>query len=174
MVLKLEDGTGGDSLITLDYFKAYCEAHGYDISDADDVSDLEPACRRASTYISNGWVWQGYKIGQRTQLQAWPRYDVQDAEGFPVDNTSIPHEVSDATCEATFYEYENPNGLTPVSVLSGRVQSETVGPISVTYTSLGPDASYDRPVLPILMDILKALMGVNATASAFTGRANRG
>lgn len=172
MVVKVEDGTGGDVLCTLQYFKDYCAARGYDISGAVD-EELEEALRRGSNYISTGWIWPGTKIGYRVQLLAWPRFSVNDSDGDPVASDSVPHEVADATCEATFYEYENPNGLNPVVTLTDRVSSESVGPISVSYANMGNDPTASRPMLPIITDILKPLLSCHS-GTGFTSRANRG
>lgn len=172
MALKVEDGTGGDALITRQQFIDYCTAKGYDTSDFDPDVDFDPAIRRASTYISTGWNWQGFKVAGRSQILAWPRSGVVDNDGYGVDFNSIPREVQDATCEASFYELEHPNGLMPIITLTDRVASETVGPISTTYFNQGADISASAPVLTILNEILKPLLMRGDTS--FTSRANRG
>lgn len=177
MALKVEDGTGGDALVSVSDFQAYCEAKGYDLTSYDPTADMEPAIRRGSTYITNGWEdqFQGYRIGQRAQIQAWPRYNVATPEGWAVDNMSIPREVTAAASEASYYELLNPNGLTPSVTLTDRVLSEKVGPLEVQYAPMGVSIDASRPVLSILADLLRPLLSAGATGnSPVFSRADRG
>lgn len=172
MALVIENGEGGDAFIDLTYFQEYCDDHGYDLSDFDDTKQ-EQAIRAASTYISAGFDWPGLKYGGRAQVLAWPRSDVTDSEGWPVSYLTIPREVEMATAEAAFFLLQNPGALNPVVSLTGRVISETVGPISTTYANPGMEISADRPVLVIINDLLKPLLWNNG-GSSVTARADRG
>lgn len=172
MTLTLEDGTGGDALITLQQFKDYCDDVGYDYSTFDDEDDIEPAIRRGSNFISTSRMYKGTRIGGRAQVQAFPRSGVITPEGWSVDATSIPREARDATAEATWYELNNPNGLLPSVIMTDRVTQEQVGPISVTYAAANNDANAAKPVLTIVETLLAPL--VDRSTSFVTARANRG
>jgi hypothetical protein len=174
MALTVENGTGGDALVSLNDFEVYCEEHGYDLTAFTDPEE-EVAIRNASTYISRAFSYKGLKVGARHQIQAWPRYGVWDEEGYGVDYTTVPWEVVDATCEAAWYDLNNPGKLNPNVVITERALIETVGPISVTYESrrgLGTNVNDSRPILTIIGDLLAPLLSPNA--SSVTVRAVRG
>jgi hypothetical protein len=173
MPLTVEDGTGGDAMISLAYFVQYCTDHGYDIAAFDDTDDIEPAIRRASTYITAGWRFQGFKTGGRAQVQAFPRAGVIDEDGWAILPNEIPREVQAAVAEASFYELENPNALNPSILQTERVLSETVGPISTTYADSGSSISASRPVLTIVGDLLGPLLATQSYGGV-TARADRG
>jgi hypothetical protein len=172
MALVVENGTGGDALISLADFKTYATNKGYVYSPTFSDTQIEQAIRRASLWVSTTYNFKGYTIGGRAQIQAWPRYNVETSDGWYVDSTTIPREVSWATAEATWYELNNPNALSPVETLTDRVVSETVGPISVTYAQYGSDVSAGRPYLLIVSELLAPLLVSNS--NAYTTKAIRG
>lgn len=172
--LIVENGTNnGDALITLAYFLDYCANKGYDVDDSADDDTLNAAIRRGSLYISTYSRYQGFKKGGRLQLMAFPRTGMIDEDGYGIDGLTVPREAQMATAEASYYEYQNPNALNPQVDLTARVKSETIGPISTTYDLPSTGATGSRPILTILGDILRPLMG-SKTSNRLVGRAERG
>lgn len=173
MTIIVEDGTGGNALIDGDYFAQFASDMGWDIDSYDDT-EIEPAIRRASIYISNAFTYQGYKKNGRTQIQAFPRVGMLDNEGFGIDPDSIPREAQMATGYATMFELTTPGGLAPSGSLSQLVRQETVGPISIQYLDRNSGVEALRPTLYAVKDILSPLITENAGSNNFVGRADRG
>lgn len=121
-----------------------------------DESDKLAAIRRAEAYL-DGLNWRGIKTGGRSQVPAWPRSEVIDRDGEEVDPNQIPHEIQRAAAVLAVVELANPGGLTPQITPAQIAQSETVGPISVTYR-LGSGASDARPIVTAAMDAIKGLL----------------
>ena len=161
LTLIVEDGTGladADALVSLSVFQTYCAAKGYALAGFDAETAQEPAIRRGTTYISNAFAWPGERTTGRVQSLAWPRDDVEDAEGWAVPSDEVPREVRQATCEAAYYELLNPNGLTPAVNLTQQVKSKAIGPIRKEFFAGPMTASAARPVLTIIGDILAPLL----------------
>jgi len=172
MALVVETGTGGDALISLAQFNDFAEKMGWDVSAYDDL-DIEAAIRRASYYISTNYKYQGYTIGGRAQVLAFPRSGMIDGEGHGIDPTTVPREAETATYHATYYEMQTPGGLTPSGSTSDLVKSESVGPISIEYAGAGNGVDGLRPTLFAVKDALGPLLS-KTSFSPFTARADRG
>ena len=95
-----------------------------------------------------------------------------DVGGFGISHLSIPREAQDAAAHATWYEYNNPGGLTPSGTTSGLIKSETVGPISIEYGGTGEGVAGLRPTLFAVVDFIRPLLARNT--SSLTARGNRG
>lgn len=130
----------------------------------------------------------GVRTGGRAQVREWPRkpitadqaYNRQDAwgaprvpygykglpypatvfdlDGNPIPTDAVPAEIEYATYEAALRELTSPGGLSPDYVYSGRVTSERIGPIGVTYAGPMNGADDVRPVVTIIDDILAPLI----------------
>lgn len=178
MTLTVEDGTGladADALISLEYADAYHEARGNAawVDEGDD--DLkEAAIRRASFFLTSSYAWKGYRLKQRGQSLAWPRYDVVDGEGLFVPPDAVPREIKEATAEIALRELVTPGSMTPDVTLSAAVKSETVGPISVEYANVSTSASASRPILTLVDDLVAGFINSARGASGYSGRAIRG
>lgn len=159
MSLIVEDGTGksnADALISLDYWKAYADAHGWDYSGKDDTDDIEPAIRRGSEYVSDAFGWKGTRL-TRDQAFAWPRYGVCDADVWPINTDEVPIQVQRAVAEASWRELQSADSLRPDVTMTERVKSEQVGPLAVTYAEAsGPNAA--RPDVKVVRDLLRGLL----------------
>lgn len=173
MALTVEDGTGGDTMLSVADFETYCESINYDLSGFDDTQE-EAALRIASTYVTNVFQFQGERIGMRVQIQAWPRYNVSTDEGWPVENNVVPREVQWAVAEVAFYELNNPGALNPAVTLTDRVTRESVGPIAVEYANMGQDVFAARPTLLKVGEILGPLLSKTSSGSTVVGRIDRG
>lgn len=161
-----------DSFITLSFFKAYADAKGYDYSAFDDTDEIEPAIRRGTSYLSDGFTWGGARVAGRGQALAFPRSGLLDGENWAVDHNTIPPEVERATAEASWYELNNPGGLSPTVTMADRVKREKVGALEVEYAGTGGGAEASRPVLTIVRDLVGGLLATNS--GGLVGRAVRG
>ena len=72
----------------------------------------------------------GFKANEDQALQ-WPRYEVY-IDGYSVDGTEIPNQLKLAVYEAIKVEIDGYSEMNPID---RKTISETVGDISVTYTS---------------------------------------
>jgi hypothetical protein len=134
MALTVEDGTGlanADAYVSLADALAYFTAHGSPaVWTAATDAQRESAIRYATLWIDGRYQWPG-TIRVTTQALAWPRSGVVDGEGRSVAYDSLPQRLVDATCEAALQHLSN--ALNEILARGGGVQSETVGPISVSY-----------------------------------------
>jgi hypothetical protein len=178
MALTVEDGTGlanADAFVSVEDCDTYCENHGltdWTSQARSPAADDEAAIRRATTWLSSAFTWKGYKLNGRDQALAWPRTDVEDAEGEDVASDEVPAEIVTATCIAAAYERSNPGGLTPNVVLTDRIKAERIGPISTEYASMPISADAARPVLTLVLDIISGLLATGS--NSLVGRAVRG
>ncbi len=164
MTLAVEDGSGvedADAYISIDDFNTYCDARAFavDERDAADEETIEASIRRATLYIDGKYrsSFPGSKVGGRSQSLEWPREDAEDAAGEEIGEDEVPVEVINATAEAAWRELLDPGSLTPDYVSSQHTQSETVGPISVTYVPQ-TGASDTRPIVQVIDEILAPLI----------------
>lgn len=158
MTLTTTPGSASaDAFVSLDDCDTYCTARGLsDWTGADALK--EAAIRRATAYLCHAFAWKGSPTQGRDQALAWPRAWVEDADGNAVTTDTIPREVVNACCEIAAREIVTPGFMSPDVVLTDRVKSETVGPISTTYADAGGAASAARPVLLLVRDMVSGLV----------------
>lgn len=162
-----------DAFASLATVETYAEAHGKsDWTDSTDDDAKEQAIRRATSWLSTAFTWKGYRANGRDQALAFPRRDVEDAEGEAVSSDEIPAEIVHATCEAAVYELANPGGLSPAVTLTDRVRSEQVGSLRVEYANAPMTAEAVRPVLLKVRELVSGL--VAASSNPLVGTAVRG
>lgn len=121
MALEVEDGTGKDdaeSYVSTADCDAYHTAMGNDWTGTDAVK--EAALRKATQYIDARYTFRGEPVSE-DQALSWPLQDID----WPVKA------LTQATCELALKAL---SGDLYADVEAGEVQSETVGPISVTYS----------------------------------------
>lgn len=177
MALIVEDGTGlanADAFVSVADCTTYCDAQGLTgwTERTSDPDADEAAIRRATTWLSNSFIWKGYKLNGRSQALAWPRADVEDEEDEEVASDEVPAEIVTACCIAAAYERENPGGLSPNVTLTDRVKSEQIGPIRTEYASSAMTADAARPVLTLVRDIISGLLA--SGSNSLVGRVVRG
>ena len=136
------------------------------------AADDEAAIRRATTWLSTAFGWKGARTDGRTQALAWPRTDVEDAEGETVASTAIPTEIVKACCYVAAAERANPGVMSPTVDLTARVKRERVGPLEVEYAAIPNAAELARPVLLVVNDLVSGL--VAAGTNSLVGTAVRG
>lgn len=165
MTLVVEDGTGktdANAFASLAYCKTYWTGRA---RTHDTFSDavLEAAIIRATDHLSDGYRWRGYKLKERghpdgEQALAWPRSYVWDRNGYSVAQDEVPAEIQKATAEIALYEAGSPNAMQPIYNPHGRVKSERVGELAVTYDMSRTDADGARPVLLAVRDLVSEFL----------------
>lgn len=173
MALEVEDGTGktnADALISLAYADSYHADRGNATWTGTDAAK-EIAIRRASSHLTFGYRWMGYKVKGRDQAMAWPRSWVMDADGWNVDADSVPIEIQQACAELALAELVEPGALTPTVTPSTQVKREKVGPLEVEYMAARTDPGAERPVLLIVRDLVGRFL--SKTSSSVAGQTAR-
>ena len=144
MSLIVEDGTGknnADAYVAL----AECDAYHVNLGNSDweideedsaNVAKRENAIKKATAFIDMRYGGR-FKGVRSTAEQAllFPRYGISDNDGYVLEN--VPTAVKRATCEAALKLFLGTD-LMPDLDRGGKVISETVGPISTTYSSGAP------------------------------------
>jgi hypothetical protein len=134
VALSVEDGSGmanADAYVSLADALTYFTGHGSPaVWTAATEAQKESAIRYATLWIDGRYQWPG-TIVSSSQALAWPRSGVIDGEGRSVASDSLPARLVQATCEAALEHLSN--ALNEILARGGGVQSETVGPISVSY-----------------------------------------
>lgn len=156
-----------DAFVTVAACDTYCAAQGLTgwTGAADSPADVkEAAIRRATTYLSNGFSWKGYRLNGRSQSLAWPRSGVEDEEDETVDPDTIPAEIVQACCHVAAAEAANPGVMNPSVDLTARIKREKIGPIETEYASVPNQAELARPVMLVVNDLVGGLLasGTNA------------
>lgn len=135
MPLIVENGTGltnADAYVSLAEFKEWSSNRGYRWEDAEDFA-IENSIRLASGYIDTIGRYKGSRL-VATQTLEFPRADLIDWSDYTV--TGVPHRVKQACCELAYKGLSEP--LYKDLDRGGRVTSESVGPISVSYADNAP------------------------------------
>jgi hypothetical protein len=135
MSLIVETGVGlanADAYVGLVHFKEFCSARGYRWEDAEDFA-IENSIRRATDYIDTIGRYKGARLVPAQALE-FPRSDLTDWSDYTI--TGVPHRVKHACCELAFKGLSEP--LYKDLDRGGKVVSESVGPISVTYAGDAP------------------------------------
>lgn len=164
-----------DAFMSVEDCTTFCEARGltdWTSAARSPADEDEAAIRRATAWLSSAFTWKGSRTNGRTQALAWPREDVEDAEGEEVASDEVPTEIVQACCIAAAYERANPGGLTPNVNLTERVKREKVGPIETEYASVAMSADASRPVLTQVLDVISGLL--SSGSNALVGRVVRG
>lgn len=176
--LTVEDGTGladADAFVSVADCDAYHDARAttaWTDEPSSPPEAKEAAIRRATAWLSNSFAWKGTRLNGRDQALAWPREDVEDAEGEEVASDVVPIEVVHATCEAAAYELANPGGLNPNVDLTARIRSEQIGPMRTEYAFSGLSAEAARPVLLAVRGLISGLL--SSGSNPLVGTAVRG
>lgn len=149
---------------TMDGISAYHEVMGNqawaDAADSPD-DDRESAFIRGTAYIEGkyGPRLNGKKKSGRSQSLMFPQVGMTDASGEAIADDEVPIEWKRATYVAALRELVSPNSLMPDYDGMGRVKSETLGPLSVTYMDAVDGAADSQPVIEEIDRILQSLIG---------------
>lgn len=160
MSLIVENGTGksnADAYVTLaecdDYHVRFGNS-GWKITTgaASNEAERENAIKKATAFIDARYGGR-FKGVRKTAEQAllFPRYGISDNDGYVLEN--VPLAVKRATCEAALRILVGID-LMPDLDRGGKVISETVGPISTTYSSGAPAGTKFEMIESILRGCL--------------------
>lgn len=163
--LIVEDGTivpDANSYVTRSYVDNYMMIGGYTDWAEALPADREAAIARATLGIDYvyGDRFPGSKVSPRVQSLKWPRKEAEDARGYEIGEEEIPTEIMKAVAEAAYLEWVQPGYLMPNWTPDQLVISETLGPLSVTYSD--PAAfgmGGNLPTLSKIDGILATLLG---------------
>ena len=161
MALIIEDGTmpaGANSYAAVADCDGWQGARGSTIwpaPPAEPDNDLNLAAKEAAlikaTDYLNGLGWNG-KRAPGGRVMAWPRIGAVDADGYSIDENTIPGAVQAACCYLAGVAYSGTD-LQPILERGGRIQSESVGSLSTSYFQ---DAA-NRDIYSVLADLLHGL-----------------
>lgn len=138
MPLIVETGAvvpGADSYVSLVDADAYLANRNKTGWTAATVSVREACLREAAQYLDASYTWLGH-IYSELQVLAWPRVVSVDLEGRFVASDSIPQAIKNAQCELA--EYARNGGLAPALDRGGKIQSQTLGPLSQSFFESAP------------------------------------
>ena len=159
MALVVEDGTGksdANSYVSL----TECNTYHIDRSNSDWTGDdptKEAALIRATQYLDSHYRsrFLGYR-GSEAQALEWPRYDVEDDNGYWLDG-EIPQELKYATCELALRALSGE--LLDDQDRGGAVRRVKVGPIETEYSESAPAGTIYRFVDEVLGRLLSGGSG---------------
>lgn len=162
MAFVTEDGTGlsdANSYLSVADADAYIADHGNSAtwSAATDASKQE-ALRLATQYLDIRYAtkWLGSR-GDSEQSLAWPRYGIEDYDGFVVDWDELPSAIEDATAELALRVIEGDTLLDDIDS-PGTIESTstTVGPIKKSTNYLGGKSQVKR--YPLIDGLIRPLI----------------
>lgn len=175
MALILESGTGSataNAFVNVAAADAYHSEMGHADWAAADTADKEAAIIRATAVLSSAYAWKGTRRNGRDQALSWPRYDVADAEGWPVPYDAVPREIADATCIVALQELTEPGSMSPVVVEADRAKRLKAGSVEIEYANAASFPAASRPVLVAVSDMIGGLLDAGAN-NRLVGRAVR-
>lgn len=161
-------GASDDSMLSLADLETHCTDFGHDISSYTDPQK-EQSLRRMTLMVAGlgtrsatrTLAWPGARA-TATQAQPWPRTGAYRADGTAIDDETIPREIEMAIAEAVFYDLENPGVLQAAitSPTQSAVTKKKVGDIEIEYAQPRDGVAWEmnRPILPIIYDILSGLL----------------
>ncbi len=135
MALTVETGSGGDCYDSLANFKTWATDRGRDYSAYAD-SLIEAKLRLGFDWINTKSRYKGSISANSTQVGAFPRDGLTDWDGRTV--TGVPQRVKWANFELAWAQLVGGEELYQNLDRGGRVASESVGPISVSYFADAP------------------------------------
>jgi hypothetical protein len=161
MALTVETGNGvvgADSYVTLASFKTHCDNWGYDYSSTPDAM-LEQKLRLAADFIDTNFRFKGVRLTV-AQEREFPRSGCTDWSGYDV--TGVPSKVAKAQIELAFKAITE--SLYTDLDRGGQVTSESVGPISVSYSDGAPVGKVYRFAESLLKQYLRSTSDIDMPA----------
>lgn len=141
MSLVVENGQGvnnADAYISVSICDNYHLSLGnveweIKVAPEDNTQEREEAIKKATAFIDARYGGR-FKGRKKTSTQAllFPRVNIKDSDGYVLDG--VPSQIIKATCEASLKFFKGED-LMPDLDRGGQVISETVGPISVSYSA---------------------------------------
>lgn len=135
MALIVEDGTGlinADSYVSLADFKTNAVLRGYEYDIYEDAA-IEAALRNATGWIDTQARYKGQRLRVQQSLE-FPRDGLYDWSSYII--TGVPIRVKTACVELAYKALSEP--LYQDLDRGGMVTSESVGPVSISYSADAP------------------------------------
>lgn len=157
-----------DSYVSVADCAAYAAKKGLAFP-ASPADPAEQALRRATA-----WIDATYRIrfpGAATdvwQSLEWPRAGVV-YRGEAYDETKIPQQIKDATCEAAIREIAKPGILSPDRQRGGAIKEIQAGSVDITFADNAPIETTFTAIDGLLSGFLLPAKG--KTSTAFVARA---
>jgi len=161
-------GQNSDSYVSVDDCAAYAAKKGLAFP-ASPVEPAEQALRRATAWLDGTYrirfpgaatdVWQSLE---------WPRAGVI-YRGEDYDETKIPQQIKDATCEAAVRELAKPGVLSPDRQRGGAIKELKAGSVDITFADDAPIETTFTAIDGLLSGLLLPAKG--KTTTAFVARA---
>mgnify|MGYP006290185843 FL=1 len=120
-----------------------------------DNTTKEVLLRRAALYLDTHYLnrWKGHATTSSQRLQ-WPRIDAVTASGWYLDYDSIPEVLGYAQVEAAIRFNEDSENVQPDLTRGGKVKSEKVDVIAITYMDGAPARTVYTQVEEWLKDLI--------------------
>lgn len=154
MPLVVETGAGlldADAYCDVQFVRDYHASRGNDITAMTDTQ-VEQAIRRATTFIDTEWRFKAYPLNQLQSLE-FPRTGLEWNGRVIV---GVPLRVKQACAELAVISRNGP--LRVDQDRGGKVVSESVGPISVTYAEDAPAGKLYSDAMALLKPYTRASM----------------
>lgn len=158
IALTVEDGTlvsSANTFVSLATADEYHQYRGHVSTWSGDgttfytAEQRSSALIRAADYLCRHYHWKGERYDEYQAL-CWPRDGLYDLDGFAISTTIIPDDIKWAQCELALKALTN--DLDADQDRGGRIKSESIGEISVTYMDGAPSGktwtNVDRLVGP--------------------------
>lgn len=166
MALVVETGSGlstANAYVAVADVTSYASDRNYTAWAALTTAQKEAAIIDATLYLDAHYTFLGTRVSS-TQALAWPRSGASDmSEGVAISSTSVPLAVKRSAMELAV-KSSNGTALAPDLAHGGAIKSETVGPISVTYSDGAPSAT-----LFMITGLLKGLIRPADTTYGMVG-----
>lgn len=161
MALTVEDGTvvaNAESYVTVAAANTYWAYRNNAAWSAASEAQKEAALREATQFLDGSYVWSGTLVSSAQPLE-WPRVLSLDRAGRTITSTTIPTALKSAQCELALEALSG--RLMATLERGGRVASESLGPLAVTYF---PDAPGGKryPFISLLVKDLVESGGVGS------------
>jgi hypothetical protein len=155
MTLAAQNDAGAvadaDSYLSQAAFETYSENRNRVLSAFSDEA-IEAALRAATQYIDTISRWRGTRLGAG-QSTEFPRAGLADWSSYAV--TGVPKRVKDACAELAWASLAAGEELYVDLDRGGRVASESVGPISVSYFADAPAGKSYRAAMQLLKQYMR-------------------
>lgn len=164
MSLVVETGevvAGANSYVDVIYADNYCTLRQRSAWTSATEAAKIAALLSAAQYLDARYEFLGSLIDEQ-QPMSWPRYIVTDEEGRFIPSDSIPATIKDAQCELAVEALSG--GLMPPQARGGRVASENVGGVSISYFADAPAGKTYPLIDAMLRRMLESQGGLTATA----------
>jgi hypothetical protein len=165
MALVVEDGTGlpnAESYLSVAEFRAYCARENVDLGAVTDT-DIEGWARQAARYIDSEWLYKAV-IAFPNQAMEFPRSGLQWSGREVV---GIPRRLKDAQA-GLMLAIRTSGPLRSIMAHGGRIKSEAVGPISVTYMDGAPAGNVYDESAALLAPYVRTTANTNRPAPRYT------